>query len=159
MTSSPRLPKERRERRSCARFPLNLEIQYSVSHGSFRETGSGRIIDIGRSGLRFAAPEPQVRGQRLEVAINRPVQLDGRFPLQLIAIGPVVWSSATETAMRIRWHTFKTRSAGLEAAPGTQGPSVELEQAAPGISPGVVTFRPEQLSEWVSRMAQKQVRD
>jgi hypothetical protein len=153
MTGSPRVPKERRERRSCARFPLNLEIQYSVSHGSFRETGSGRIIDIGRSGLRFAASEPQVRGHRLEVAINWPVLLDGRVPLQLIVIGPVVWSSATETAMRIRRHTFKTRGAGLAAAAGIQGQSVELEQAAPEVSPGGVTFRPGQLSEWVSRMA------
>jgi len=72
----------------------------------------GNIIDISRTGLRFATPGPLGPGQNLFVAIDWPVLLDGRVQLQLILAGTVVWSTATETAMRILRHEFRTRSAG-----------------------------------------------
>jgi hypothetical protein len=107
----------RPERRASTRFPLTLEVRYSVLHRRApAETDSGQIIDLSSSGLRFAAQRPLEPGLKLDVAINWPVLLDGRVQLQLIVTGVVVWSSGTETALQIHRHDFRTRSVGLKAA-------------------------------------------
>ena len=109
------LPKEpRSERRASVRFPLTLDVRYSVSHRRAPvEAGSGQIIDLSSSGLRFAAQGPLEPGLKLDVAIDWPVLLDGRVQLQLIVTGVVVWSSGTETALQIQQHDFRTRSVRL----------------------------------------------
>jgi hypothetical protein len=112
-----RLPKDAGpDRRASVRFPLTLDVRYSVSHRRAPlETGSGQIIDLSSSGLRFAAQGPMEPGLKLDVAINWPVLLDGRVQLQLIVTGVVVWSSGTETALQIQRHDFRTRSVRLKA--------------------------------------------
>jgi hypothetical protein len=112
-----RLPKDHSpERRASARFPLPLEVRYSVSpHGVPPDTGSGRIIDLSSSGLRFTADRPLLAGRRLDVSIDWPVRLDGGVQLQLIASGVIAWTSGTETALRIQRHEFKTRRVGPKA--------------------------------------------
>src|ERR1019366_1167826 len=116
--SGVRLPKAAGpDRRASVRFPLTLDIRYSVSHGRAPlETGSGQIIDLSSSGLRFAAREPLEPGLKLDVAIIWPVLLDEHVQLQLVATGVVVWSSGTETALRIQRHDFRTLRVGLKAA-------------------------------------------
>jgi c-di-GMP-binding flagellar brake protein YcgR len=111
-----RLPKEpRSERRASVRFPLTLDVRYSVSHRRAPvEAGSGQIIDLSSSGLRFAAQGPLEPGLKLDVAIDWPILLDGRVQLQLIVTGVVVWSSGTETALQIQQHDFRTRSVRLK---------------------------------------------
>ena len=113
-----RLPKDPRpDRRASVRFPLNLDVRYSVSHRHAPvKTGSGQIVDLSSSGLPFAAQGPLEPGLKLDVVIDWPVLLDGRVQLQLIVTGRVVWSSGTETAMQIERHDFRTRSVGLNAA-------------------------------------------
>src|ERR1035438_2419293 len=113
-----RLPKEPGpDRRASVRFLLSLDLRYSVSHRRAPlETGSGQIIDLSSSGLRFAAQGPLEPGLKLDVAIDWPVLLDGRVQLQLVVTGVVVWSGETETAMRIQRHDFRTRRVGLKAA-------------------------------------------
>ena len=45
-----------RDRRGSVRFPLKLELRYSVvGHRGPAENGSGRIIDMSTSGLCFTA--------------------------------------------------------------------------------------------------------
>ena len=101
------------ERRAHARFNLALEMSYSALDGGRRgETSASRTIDLSSSGLRFASLQPLPVGLRLQVAIDWPVRLDGRIALQLIATGSVVRSSGAEAAVKLEWHTFKTRSAG-----------------------------------------------
>ena len=104
------------DRRANVRFPLTLDVRYSMSHrGTRAQTGSGQTIDLSSSGLRFSARGPLVPGLKLNVAITWPVLLDGRVQLQLIVTGVVVWSSATETALKIERHDFRTRSVGPKA--------------------------------------------
>ena len=116
--SGVRLPKAAGpDRRASVRFPLTLDIRYAVSHRCAPiETGSGQVIDLSSSGLRFAAQSLLEPGLKLDVAINWPVLLDGRVQLQLIVTGRVVWSNGTETAMEIERHDFRTRSVGLHVA-------------------------------------------
>ena len=99
------------DRRSCVRYPLTLKLRYSVSNGRGpAATGAGRLIDLSNSGLRFVAPEFLEPGLKLDISIDWPILLDGRVQLQLIVTGVVVWSSATETALKIEQHDFRTRS-------------------------------------------------
>ena len=107
------------DRRASIRFPLALELRYTVSrrHAPVA-TGVGRLIDLSSSGLRFVGQGPLDPGEKLDVAINWPVLLDERVQLQLIATGVVAWSSATEVAMQIQRHDFRTRSVVLNATSG-----------------------------------------
>jgi hypothetical protein len=106
-----RLPKgDSSEPRASARFPLTLEVRYSILHkGGPVETGSGRMIDMSSSGLRFTADRPLLARLRLDVSVDWPALLEGGIPLQLIATGVVVWTRGTETALRIQRHEFRTR--------------------------------------------------
>ena len=79
------------------------------------ETREGRTIDISSSGLRFAVAGPLEPELRLDIAIDWPALLDGRIQLQLVVAGTVVWSSGSETAMRILRHDFKIRSVTTNA--------------------------------------------
>jgi len=111
-----RTPDPGHDRRAHVRFPITLDVRYSVSRrGARAQTGSGQTIDLSSSGLRFAVDGPLEPGLKLTVAITWPVLLDDRVELQLIVTGAVVWSSATETALRIQRHDFRTRSVRLKA--------------------------------------------
>ena len=113
-----RRPKEAGpDRRAGVRFPLTLDVRYFASHRRAPvETGSGQIIDLSSSGLRFATQGPLEPGLKLDVAIIWPVLLDEHVQLQLVVTGVVVWSSGTQTALRIQRHDFRTRRVGLKAA-------------------------------------------
>jgi hypothetical protein len=104
--------------RRSVRFPLNLEVRYSVAgrRGPV-ETGSGRTTDMSRSGLSFTADRPLLVGQKLDVSIDWPVRLDGDVQLQLVASGVVVRTTGAVTALRIERHEFRTRRAGPRVAP------------------------------------------
>jgi hypothetical protein len=65
------------------------------------------------SGLRFTADTPLSRGQRLDMAIDWPVLLDGGVQLQLVVRGVVVRSDGSVIALRIEGHEFRTRRAEL----------------------------------------------
>jgi hypothetical protein len=72
------------------------------------ETGSGEIIDLSSSGLRFAAQRPLLPGLELGLIIEWPVLLNDSVRLQLTATGVVVWTRGTETAVRVHRHVFRT---------------------------------------------------
>jgi hypothetical protein len=105
------------DRRSSVRVPVNLEVRYSVAgrRGPV-ETWSGQTIDVSGSGLSFTADRPPPIGQKLDLSINWPFQLDGD-QLQLVASGVVVRTSGAVTALRIERYEFRTRRAGLKVVP------------------------------------------
>jgi hypothetical protein len=104
------------DRRVCARYPVSLDIHYTVQDRyKPLETGSGRIVDFSSSGLRFIADSPLTTGVTTELSVDWPSALDGRVQLQLVASGTVVWTRGTETALRLRRHEFRTRRRGLFA--------------------------------------------
>jgi hypothetical protein len=136
-----RLPKDPRpERRASVRFPLTLDVRYSVSHGHAPvETGSGQLIDLSSSGLRFLAQGHVEPGLRLDVAIDWPVLLDGRVQLQLIVTGRVVWSNGAEIALQIQRHGFRTRGMRLDA---TSPQESDVLRAAGEIAPTTAPLSP-----------------
>jgi hypothetical protein len=101
------------ERRSSNRFPLSLELRYSLwNAGGPKITGSGRTIDLSSTGLSFTADKPLAVGQRLDVSIHWPVQFEGCAQLQLALTGEIVRTDGDIVALRFAHHEFKTRSLG-----------------------------------------------
>ncbi len=106
------------DRRGSVRFPVNLEVRYSVvGHCVPAESGSGRTIDMSSSGLSFTADKPLSIGQRLDMSIDWPVLLDGGVQLQIVASGVVVRTTGAVAAIRIERHDFRTRRAGPSLVP------------------------------------------
>ena len=105
------------DRRSSVRVPVNLEVRYSVAgrRGPV-ENRSGQTIDVSGSGLSFTADRPLPIGQKLDLSIDWPFQLEGD-QLQLVASGVVVRTSGAVTALRIERYEFRTRRAGLKVVP------------------------------------------
>lgn len=101
-------------RRASTRFPLAMDLGDALmGRREQRKTGSGQTIDLSSSGLSFTADRPLLTGQKLEVAIDWPVLLDGGVRLQLVMSGVVVRTSGTTTAPKIQRHEFKTRGDSL----------------------------------------------
>jgi hypothetical protein len=105
------------ERRARTRIPLILEVSYAVSEcrGTV-EMGSGRTVDLCKSGLSFTADGPLFTGQKLDVSIDWPVLLDGSVRMRLIMSGKVVRTVGNVIALQIRRYEFRTRRLGLSAA-------------------------------------------
>jgi hypothetical protein len=96
---------------------VNLGVRYSASGRSGPvENRSSQTIDVSSSGLSFAADKPLPIGQKLDLSIDWPFQLDGD-QLQLVASGVVVRTSGAVTALRIERYEFRTRRAGLRLVP------------------------------------------
>jgi len=106
------------DRRGSVRFPVNLEVRYSVlGHCVPAESGSGRTIDMSSSGLSFTTDRPLSIGQRLDLSIDWPVLLDGGAQLQIVASGVVVRTAGAVTAIRMERHDFRTRGARPRLVP------------------------------------------
>ena len=113
----------RSESRAQIRFPLQLELRYSVADPSGSiENGSGRTIDISSVGLSFTAERPLAMGQMIDLSIDWPVRLDGDVQLQLVVSGVVVRTSGTVTGLRIGRHEFRTRRAAVTVTPPQRVP-------------------------------------
>jgi hypothetical protein len=118
ITRRVRLKGPSSDRRGSVRFPVNLEVRYSVvGHRRPVETGSGRTIDMSSSGLSFTADRPLSIGQRLDMSIDWPVRLDRDVLIQLVASGVVVRTDGAVTALRMDRHEFRTRRAGATVVP------------------------------------------
>jgi hypothetical protein len=101
------------DRRAGVRFPVSLEVRYSVvGRRGPVETGSGRTIDMSSSGLSFTADTPLSIGQRLDMSIDWPARLDDDVQLQVVVSGMVVRTTGAVIALRIERHEFRTRHAG-----------------------------------------------
>jgi hypothetical protein len=65
------------DHRGSVRYPVDLELRYSVAGPGPVENGFGRTIDVSSSGLSFTADTPLSIGQRLDVSIDWPCSLTG----------------------------------------------------------------------------------
>jgi PilZ domain len=106
------------ERRRHTRYPLALEMSYTVLNGMRRgEKGASQTLDLSSAALRFIAADPLALGIRVEVAINWPSLLDGCIPLQLVATGEVVRICGKEMVVTLQHRAFKTRRAQGKLVP------------------------------------------
>lgn len=98
------------ERRSTDRFPIQSQLRYKLMEaGSASQTG--RTLNISSTGILFTAGAHLPVGQRVEVSVDWPAQLNEHCGLKLVALGKVVRSSPAATAVRIEKYDFRTRAA------------------------------------------------
>ena len=99
------------ERRSGVRFPIEQEVRYKVLSRNAVETGTGKTVNISSTGVLFSTQCDLHPGERLEVSINWPAQLDHKCPLKFVTAGRVVRSEAGTAAMVIDRYEFRTQGA------------------------------------------------
>jgi hypothetical protein len=100
---------ENADRRSAVRFPIEQEVRYKIFNRSTIEVGSGRTINMSSNGVLFTTERSLAPGERLEVAVNWPAQLDNKCPLKLVTTGRVVRSEDDRAAIAIERYEFRTQ--------------------------------------------------
>ncbi|HTC35963.1 MAG TPA: PilZ domain-containing protein [Bryobacteraceae bacterium] len=100
------------ERRSKARYPVELNVRYRTLAKGTALAGIGRTLNVSSRGLLIACEEPLVEdGSRLQVSLEWPSMLNGKTPLQLIAVCRVIRCQSEIFAVRLERYQFRTRKA------------------------------------------------
>ncbi len=97
------------DRRSAVRFPIEQEVRYKIYSRNAIEVGSGRTLNMSSNGVLFTTERALVPGERLELAVNWPAQLDNRCALKLVTTGRVVRSEDGRAAIAIERYEFRTQ--------------------------------------------------
>lgn len=99
------------ERRTGDRFPIEREVHYrTIGRRKISECGLGQTVNISSSGVLFTTDRLLKAGNRLEVAISWPAQLNASVALQLVARGKIVRSDQGRAALEIQHYEFRTCS-------------------------------------------------
>lgn len=98
------------ERRSKARYPVELNVRYRALANGIALLGFGRTLNVSSSGLLIATDQPLVKdGSRLSVSMEWPSMLNDRTPLQLIVICRVIRRQPSGFAAMMESYQFRTR--------------------------------------------------
>jgi Tfp pilus assembly protein PilZ len=88
---------------------MDLQVRYKITGRNTVELGSGRTINMASGGILFTTERTFALGERVEVAVNWPAQLDNKCPLKLVIAGRVVRSEPTRAAVVIDRYEFRTQ--------------------------------------------------
>jgi hypothetical protein len=95
------------ERRSKERYPLALQVRYRTLGRRLR-LGQGEVVNLSSGGALVASQHELGVGSELEIRLEWPSLLDGRIPLQLVAVATVVRCGRSTFAVRFRRCQFRT---------------------------------------------------
>ena|SRR5258708_38125637 len=104
------------DRRSSNRLPIERDVRYKVlgKNSSIKQVGMGKTVNISSGGVLFTTESPLPEGERVELSVSWPAQLNDIVPLKLVAMGRLVRRDEAQAAISIERYEFKTRgSAGL----------------------------------------------
>ena len=99
------------DRRAAVRFPIEQEVRYRIFSGNTIETGSGHTLNVSSNGVLFTTERTLEAGERIEVAISWPAQLDNHCALKLVTGGRVIRSDGNYAAICIERYEFRTQGA------------------------------------------------
>lgn len=103
------------DRRMDTRYEVELELNYKVIRGHrVVQQGRGRTVTMSRGGLAFTTERALPNGCAIELAIEWPIPLYGRYPLQLRMMGHVVRNVRGIVAVRTTWHEFLRMDTAVE---------------------------------------------
>jgi PilZ domain len=98
------------DRRSHRRYPVELDLEYRLMHyRRVLKAGLGKTCDISAKGVFFRADQALPKGLDVELSMDWPFRLDGRWRLQVKIDGKVLRSGESGTAVQIRNYEFRTR--------------------------------------------------
>ena len=95
------------ERRSRLRFPLELRVRFRTLGHSSPVAGLGWVVNMSSGGVLVAYQHEISVGTQLELNIDWPTRLDGRVPLNLVAVGAVVRSELFSFAVGLERYHFR----------------------------------------------------
>ncbi|MCU1273642.1 MAG: type pilus assembly PilZ [Bryobacterales bacterium] len=105
------------EHRKTDRFPIETGVRYKLMEAArVAQTGQGRTVNISSCGILFSTESYLPLGQRAELSVDWPAQLNEHCGLKLVAIGKIVRSSGDTAVIRIEKYDFRTRAAAPFAA-------------------------------------------
>jgi hypothetical protein len=105
---------EPHERRSCNRYPIRLEVEYTLSERSrMKRFGHGRTVNVSSHGILFEADDALPTGASINLAIEWPFLLDGECCLKLQVRGRIIRSKGEKVAVQIAHHEFRTAGFSL----------------------------------------------
>jgi len=99
------------DRRTSNRLPIEREVRYKVLGGrkTVKQTGVGKTVNMSSGGVLFTTETALPEGERVELAVSWPAQLNDTLPLKLVAMGRLVRTDETMAAISIERYEFKTR--------------------------------------------------
>jgi len=99
------------ERRINDRFPLENALRYRFPETkSSGEPGTGQTLNMSSSGMLLKVESPLPIGQKIEVSVDWPAQLNATCGLKLVAMGKVIRSGPDVAAVSIEKYDFRTRA-------------------------------------------------
>jgi len=100
---------EPKERRARNRYPISLEVEYSLLNGARIERfGFGRTLNISSKGILFEAEDALPTGRLIQLAMKWPFLLDGKRALRLHMRGTVIRSDTKYAAVEMAHYEFRT---------------------------------------------------
>jgi PilZ domain len=106
------------ERRSNARYTVELNVRYRTLTNGRALLGIGRTLNVSSRGLLIASEQQIVHhGSLLEVSLEWPSLLDHSTPLQLIAMCRVIRCQPAAFAVRLERYQFRTRKPRIPRIP------------------------------------------
>jgi hypothetical protein len=99
------------DRRTSNRLPIERDVRYKVLGGkkTVKQTGLGKTLNMSSGGVLFTTESPLPEGERVELAVSWPAQLNDVLPLKLVAMGRLIRSEESQAAIAIERYEFKTR--------------------------------------------------
>jgi hypothetical protein len=108
------------ERRVKFRYPLELSVRFRYIAEGTRFSGQGWAVNMSSGGVLVASEHQIVDGAPVKMSIEWPSLLDGRVPLQFVAIGWVLRRGASHFAATFERYEFRTMKI---SSPRTTTPS------------------------------------
>ncbi|MGH9659599.1 MAG: PilZ domain-containing protein [Bryobacteraceae bacterium] len=105
-----RRPDSTEDRRSSHRMPIERDVRYRVLAGKgVAQAGTGKTLNMSSGGVLFTTQEPLPHGERVELSVSWPAQLNQTLPLKLVAMGRLVRCEEGQAAIAIERYEFKTQ--------------------------------------------------
>ncbi len=96
------------ERRQRYRYPLDLGVRFRCPAGESCVSGHGLAVNLSSGGVLVASRHQMNVGARVEMSIEWPLLLDGKTPLQLLAVGWVLRRGDFHFAATFDRYEFRT---------------------------------------------------
>lgn len=104
------------ERRLRVRYPIVLKVRYRTL-GRKPYSGEGQAVNLSSGGALIVSQHELAVGMDLEVRMEWPSLLEGRIPLQFVAVARVVRHGASSFAVCFRRHQFRTVRSQVQSLP------------------------------------------
>lgn len=102
------------DRRNSNRLPIERDLRYRVLlvKGAAGQVGTGKTVNISSGGVLFTTESQLPEGERVELSVSWPAQLNNKLPLKFVAMGRLVRCEPNLAAITIERCEFKTQGTG-----------------------------------------------